>query len=270
MLEAVINVSEGRDGHTIAEIGRAAGDRLLDVHCDPHHHRSVFTLAGDADPVERAALALARRAVELLDISSHEGVHPRLGVVDVVPFVPYTVAFDVALGARTRFAETFSADGVPCFLYGPERSLPEVRREAWVSLQPDIGPGEPHPTAGACCVGAREVLIAYNLVIDASLARARQIARQLRGPAVRSLGLPLGEASQVSFNLIEPTTVGPAEIYDQVAALVTIERAELVGLVPAAVLEPIPASRFAQLGLSEDRSVEARLASTRHASGPID
>ena len=169
VLEAVINVSEGRDPAVIAEIGRASGPLLLDVHSDRFHHRSVFTLAGSPAEVEASALGLARRAVELLDLTSHVGVHPRLGVVDVVPFVPYGRAFSEALAARDRFAHVLAGDGVPCFLYGPERTLPEVRRQAFVTLAPDLGPIEPHPTAGACCVGARDVLIAYNLVIDGPL-----------------------------------------------------------------------------------------------------
>ncbi|MGO9198382.1 MAG: glutamate formiminotransferase [Acidimicrobiales bacterium] len=263
VLEAVINVSEGRDPAVIAEIGRASGPLLLDVHSDRFHHRSVFTLAGSPAEVEASALGLARRAVELLDLTSHVGVHPRLGVVDVVPFVPYGRAFSEALAARDRFAHVLAGDGVPCFLYGPERTLPEVRRQAFVTLAPDLGPIEPHPTAGACCVGARDVLIAYNLVIDGPLSRAKEIARGLRAPAVRALGLAIGAESQVSFNLIDPTVVGPAQIYDQVAALAPIERAELVGLVPGSVLAAIPPSRLRQLGLARESTIEARLQAGR-------
>ncbi len=259
VLECVINVSEGRDGELIADVGRAAGRQLLDVHSDWFHHRSVFTLAGAPDEVERSALALARRSVALLDLAKHEGAHPRLGVVDVVPFVPYGMPWSAAMDARNRVAGALASDGVPCFLYGPERSLPEVRKQAWLTLAPDMGPSEPHPTAGACCVGARGVLIAYNVMIAGSITDAREIARELRGPAVRALGLALGDDSQVSFNLIDPGIVGPAEIYDRVAERAEITRAELVGLLPASSLDAIPPERFDQLGLSSDRTIESRL-----------
>jgi glutamate formiminotransferase len=259
VLECVINVSEGRDSKVIAEIGRAAGRLLLDLHSDWFHHRSVFTLAGAPDEVEGAALALARRGVELLDLTAHVGVHPRLGVVDVVPFVPYAVPFSEAVAARDRIAQALAGDGLPCFLYGPQRSLPDVRRQAWLTLAPDMGPSEPHPTAGACCVGARDVLIAYNVVIKGPIARAREIARDLRGPAVRALGIALGDESQVSFNLIDPAVVGPAEIYDYVAERSEIDRAELVGLLPDSSLATISPNRFGQLGLSRERTIESRL-----------
>ncbi|HET9091038.1 MAG TPA: hypothetical protein VFN50_01425, partial [Acidimicrobiales bacterium] len=176
---------------------------------------------------------------------------------------PYAEPYEVALAARDRFAAALSSEGVPCFLYGPERTLPEIRRRAWVSLSPDLGPRSPHPTAGAACVGVRGVLVAYNLVVEATLERAREIARALRGPSVRALGLPLGEEVQVSFNLIEPDRVGPAQIYDEVEQLAPIRRSELVGLVPRSVLEQIPETRWRQLDLAEERTVESRVAARR-------
>ena len=162
----------GQRPDTILEIAACAGRALLDVHSDPWHHRSVLTLGGD--DVEAAARAVAAAAVDLLDLSDHEGAHPRLGVVDVVPFVPLPRLgggrrrgadddLGEALAARDRFAR-YAADelGVPCFFYGPERSLPEVRRRAFVTEAPDAGPAVPHPSAGAMCVGARPPLVAYN------------------------------------------------------------------------------------------------------------
>ncbi len=268
MIEAVVNVSEGRDAALVRTIGEAAGTTLLDVHSDEHHHRSVFTLAGGAQLVERAALELARRAVELLDISEHAGVHPRLGVADVVPFVAWDEEFEVAVAARDRFAEAFGRDGVPCFLYGPERPPPEIRRDAFIVLPPDTGPPEPHPTAGATCVGARPVLVAYNLVVQVPLEEARKIAATLRGPQVRSLAFPLGSETQISFNLIDPLNIGPAEIYDLVARLARIDRAELVGLIPERVLADIPRQRLAELGLSPEVTVEARLARLARLATP--
>lgn len=256
MLECVINISEGRSLATVELIARNAGAALLDVHTDPHHNRAVITVLG-----EDAARAVTAAAVLTLDLRTHEGVHPRFGVVDVVPFVPLGSALmDDAVEARDRFARWLSGElGVPCFLYGPERTLPEVRRLAFGSLPPDVGPATPHPTAGACAVGARPVLVAYNLWLATDdLTLARRIARSLRGPAVRALGLRVGEQVQVSMNLVDPQTVGPADVFDAVAAQAPIARAELVGLVPEAVLTAIDPERWVELDLSPDRTIEAR------------
>ncbi|MDP1820229.1 MAG: hypothetical protein Q8K58_10130, partial [Acidimicrobiales bacterium] len=146
MLECVINISEGRDEAIVGLIAGAAGDDLLDVHSDPHHHRAVLTLVGEAAP-----RAVTTTAIELLDLRSHDGVHPRLGVVDVVPFIALAGSSRAdALAARDRFAAWLAATHVvPCFLYGPERTLPEVRRGAFEALAPDVGPPAPHPRAGA-------------------------------------------------------------------------------------------------------------------------
>ena len=152
MLECVVNVSEGARPPLVAAIARAAGDDLLDVHADAHHNRSVLTVVG-----EDAPRAVARAAIERLDLRAHRGVHPRIGVVDVVPFVPLagsTLADAVA--ARDRFLAWMATElGVPGFAYGPERSLPDVRRHAFAGLAPTAGPSRPHPTAGAVAVGAR-------------------------------------------------------------------------------------------------------------------
>jgi glutamate formiminotransferase len=269
VLECVVNVSEGRDPGILAELSAAAGDPLLDVHADTIHNRSVFTLAAhDAAAVDESVHALAKRAIELVDLRRHEGIHPRLGVVDVVPFVPLgqplglgdDLDLSEALGARARFVTWFAARGVPCFEYGPERSLPEVRRRAFRDLSPSAGPDHPHETAGACCVGARQVLVAYNVVLTSGVDTAKAIASVLRGPALRVLGLDLGGAGQVSFNLVAPLVVGPAEAYDLVATRAGIASAELVGLLPLAVLRRIPAERWTQLALAETTTIESRLA----------
>ena len=265
MLECVINLSEGRSEPLLARLGAAAGSALLDVHRDPDHHRAVLTLAGP--DVEAAARSVASLAVRLLDLGAHAGVHPRIGVVDVVPFVPLAGSnLADAVAARDRFARWAGEDlAVPCFLYGPDRSLPDVRREAFRALMPDTGPAVPHPTAGAIAVGARPVLVAYNLWVAGAgpdpspLARARQVAALVRGPAVRALGLAVGDRVQVSCNLIDPDVIGPQEIYDRVAGLVPLEGAELVGLIPASVLARIPERRWTALDLAESRTIEARL-----------
>ena len=259
MLECVVNISEGRDERRIAAIAAAAGGDLLAGHTAAHHHRSVLTLVGQDAP-----RAVATAAVESLDVTVHQGEHPRIGVVDVVPFVPRGQAsFDDARAARDEFARWVAGElGVPAFAYGPGRTLPEVRRGAFDGIAPDFGPTRPHPTAGAVAVGARDVLVAYNLWIGEDLETARDIARAIRGPTVRTLGLDLGGRAQVSMNLVHPTETGPADVFDLVAEQATSERAELVGLVPAAVLEAIDPARWSELDLDKTRTIEARV-STR-------
>ena len=234
------------------------------MHRDGDHHRSVFTLAGP-DAVA-AARDLARAAVRRLDLRRHEGVHPRFGVVDVVPFVPlFGASIDDAVAARDAFAR-WAADELhlPCFRYGPERSLPEIRRTAFLTRAPDTGPPHPHPTAGACAVGARPILVAYNLWLrEPDLVTAKRIAASLRSPQVRSLAFPVGAAVQVSCNLVAPLDVGPGDVFDLVAAQTPVARAELVGLVPEAVLRAVDPARWAELDLGEDRTIEARLAAAR-------
>jgi glutamate formiminotransferase len=257
VLECVINVSEGRDLVVVEAVARAAGAALLDVHRDAHHHRSVLTLAGP--DVEAAARAVATEGVARIDLRGHHGAHPRLGAVDVVPFVP--LGDDDAAAARDAFAAWAAHDlGLPCFLYGPERPLPEVRRRAFVDLAPDTGPSTPHATAGASAVGARPVLVAYNLwLAEADMAEARAVARSVRSAHVRALAFDLGGTAQVSCNLVAPSVVGPAAVYDSVARTTAVARAELVGLLPAVLLDAVPRHRWAELDLDPSRTIEARL-----------
>jgi glutamate formiminotransferase len=262
VLECVINISEGRDRGRVARIGAAAGVGLLDVHSDPYHHRSVLTIVG-----EDAARAVASAAIGELDLATHDGVHPRLGVVDVVPFVALTGTSPAeAVAARDGFAHWMAdTHAVPCFLYGEDRSLPEVRRTAFRSLPPDTGPSAPHPTAGATAVGARPPLVAFNVwVAGTDLAGVRHLANEVRRPGIRTLGLQVGPRLQVSMNLVDPLVVGPAAAFDAVAgaaaqAAAEVVGAELVGLVPDAVLRAVPRSRWEELDLAEDRTIEARL-----------
>jgi glutamate formiminotransferase / 5-formyltetrahydrofolate cyclo-ligase len=267
VLECVINVSEGRRPEVLAHLADAAALCLLDVHRDADHHRSVFTLAGPAPELHAAVARLATEVVTRIDLRHHEGVHPRIGALDVVPWIALDDwpvrdgSMAVALGARDHFAR-WAGDtlDLPCFVYGPERSLPELRRTAWVSAWPDTGPRQAHPTAGAVAVGARPLMIAYNVwLADPDLDQGRRIAAELRGPSVRALGLRVGRDVQVSFNLIRPFEVGPAVVFDAVASRAAPTRAELVGLLPSAVLEPIPTRRWAELDLDPSRTIEARL-----------
>ena len=224
-MECVANVSEGRDDRCSAGSPRPPPPTLVDLHRDPDHNRSVFTLAGRPDVVADAARALARAAVDLIDLRRHEGVHPRLGALDVVPFVPYVPGdlpprdLTAALELRDKFADWLAAElDVPSFLYGPldgggTRSLPDLRRLAFAppeegGLEPDFGPRSPHPSAGATAVGARPVLVAYNVWVS-SLETARAVAPHVRNDQVRVLALAVGERAQVSCNLVDPAFLRP-------------------------------------------------------------
>jgi len=275
MLECVINVSEGRDSAIIERLGRSAGSSLLDIHSDAHHNRSVFTLAGNTVLVD--ALALTTLAVEQLDLGLHQGVHPRIGVVDVVPFVPlgdaglvHPMQLDEALRVRDEFARNVSEQlALPCFLYGPERSLPDIRRNAFRQLAPDFGPMIPHPRAGACCVGARGVLIAYNVnVSGVDINTTKLIAKNVRRQELRALGLDLAGSFQISCNLIDPATLGIEQAYDLIDEQVhqfggEIRGCELVGLMPARVLNQVARQRWEPLGLHKEATLEFRLGESR-------
>jgi glutamate formiminotransferase len=275
--ECVVNISEGRDPRVVDRIAAAGGGHVLDVHSDPEHHRSVLTLAGPLDEVESAARNVAAVAVGLIDLTTHQGVHPRLGAVDVVPFVPLTTSWEAVLGARDAYA-TWSAAAlaVPCFRYGPERSLPDIRRHAFTTLAPDTGPARPHPTAGATAVGARGLLIAYNVWIAATgeltdatpVSVARSLAARMRRPGLRTLGLAVDGGAQVSCNVIDPDRLTLVEVYDEVArgaahAGCTVTRGELVGLLPQVALDAVPEPRRAALGLRAEDTIEFRLAARR-------
>jgi glutamate formiminotransferase / 5-formyltetrahydrofolate cyclo-ligase len=252
-----VNVSEGRNRDVLVRLASAVSGDLLDVHTDHDHNRSVFTLVG-----ENAPRRLATTAVELMNIQDHSGVHPRLGVVDVVPFVPLSGStWEDAVTARNEFAAWAALElQVPCFLYGDERTLPDIRRGAWHHLQPDAGPTEPHSTAGAMCVGARKPLIAYNLwLADVDLATTKKIASAVRTESIRTLGLQVGEYTQVSINLVNPEISDPTHAFDAVERHAEIHHAELVGLLPKDVLFSIPEGRWESLDLAEEKTIEWRL-----------
>jgi glutamate formiminotransferase len=282
----VVNVSEGRSPELLDRLADAAGPALVDLHRDPHHHRSVFTLVGEPDAVTEAARALATRALDLLDLRTHAGVHPRTGVVDVVPFVPYAPGapppgdLTPVLALRDGFARWLGLEmGIPTYLYGPAshrtdrpaRTLPEVRRLVGDTAAgpdhpgsgPDFGPPLAVPRTGVSAVGARPVLVAYNVWVS-SAEVARAVAPRVRSVAVRALGLATGQRAQVSCNLVEPSRCGPATLYDTVSALAAevggaAEGGELVGLLPHSVLAAVPTRRWSELGLSADSTVESRL-----------
>lgn len=262
MLTCPVNVSEGRDSSVIERISAAAGDALLDVHSDATHNRSVLTLGGPQ--LDVAIRAVARAAVAAIDIRLHSGVHPRIGALDVVPFVPVGGGpLDEAVAERDSFAQwAGEVLSLPVFLYGPERSLPDVRRGAFRDLAPDVGPPSSHKSAGACCAGARSALVAWNAwLADADLSVARRIVRELRPgvPGVRALAFEVDGFAQVSCNLVDPERTGPDVVYDFVNERAPIARSELVGLLPDSALQRVPRWRWELLDLAAERTIEARL-----------
>jgi glutamate formiminotransferase len=272
-------VAEGRDQPALDALAAACGASLLDLHVDGDHHRSVFTLAGPGvDDAPRAARALALGVAEQLDLSGHDGVHPRFGALDVVPFVALdgSSPADATSSARD-FAEWLAGTlAVPVFLYDdvdPEhRTLPDTRRDAFTRRSPDLGSPTPHPTLGAIAVGARPVLVAVNCELDTDdVVRARSIAHAIRErdgglPGVRALGfmLPSRGRAQVSMNLIALEQTGLQRACETVRdlarrAAVDITRVELVGLVPAAELARCDREFLEWSAIRTDQTIEARL-----------
>ncbi len=275
MLECVPNVSEGRRQDVIDALTAAADDALLDVHADPDHHRSVFTLAGPGErDVEAAARRLAIAVAALVDLSGHDGVHPRLGALDIVPFV----ALDgtdptVAVEAARSFGEWVARElSLPVFLYD-QASLPAIRRDAFGARAPDFGPGAPHPELGAVAVGTRPLLVAVNCELDRDdVALARGIATQVRErdgglPGVRALGFALASRgkAQVSMNLTRLEACGVERACTAVRRLAyeggaDVDEVELVGLVPASELTRSSPEFLAWSGIRPDQTIESRLA----------
>jgi glutamate formiminotransferase len=281
MLECVANVSEGRNRQALRAIAAAAGASLLDLHADPDHHRSVFTLAGPGrDDAGPAARDLAGAVAAQVSIAGHEGVHPRLGALDVVPFVALDgteVGRAQAAGIAREFGEWWAeTHEVPVFLYGDadpgHRSLPDIRRHAFEMLGPDFGPGAPHRALGATAVGARKPLVAVNLVLgtgDITVARgiARAIREQNGGrPGVRALGFMLESQGrpQVSMNLVDLDQTGIEDACLEVRELARrehtdVESVEVVGLVPAAELDRCSDEFRAWARLDAEITIEARV-----------
>jgi glutamate formiminotransferase len=294
-IECIPNVSEGRRPEVVAQLAAAvravSGVRLLDVSSDPSHNRSVFTLAGDAAGVEAAVLALVGAAISSIDLRQHTGEHPRLGAVDVVPFVPLegaTMAECAAL-ARKVGAALASRFELPVFLYEEaastplRRNLEDIRRGGFEGLAekmkdpawaPDYGPAVPHPSAGAVVVGARLPLIAFNVNLATDrIDVARKIAAAVRGSSgglrfVKAIGVSLADkgVAQVSMNLTNyerSPLFRVMELVRREAARygVTVLESEIVGLVPAAALVAA-AQYYLQLdGFSSRQILEQRLAS---------
>jgi glutamate formiminotransferase len=275
-LECVANVSEGRRDSAIDALADATGPALLDVHRDPDHNRSVFTIAGSPHETLTAVRKLAGAISSTLDLTAHEGVHPRLGALDVVPFVALgDTPHDSATEAARAFAIWWaSAHRVPCFFYDDAdaagRDLPSVRRDAFTSRPPDLGPPEAHERLGATAVGARPVLVALNCLLDGGAVEdAQAIARAARErdggmPGVRALGfwLESRDRPQVSMNLVDLTRTGVERACARIEELARargrrLGEIELVGLIPAAELARCGPEVRAAASLDDGRTIES-------------
>jgi len=286
-LESVPNFSEGRERETIDALARALSSpaRLLDVHADPDHNRSVFTLVGNEEELHSALLAAVACARDRIDLRRHEGAHPRVGAADVVPIVPLLPEeMDRAKRTALALAERIGRDlELPVFLYGelaPGRGPaffrqggPEElqRRIDAGELEPDFGPGRLDPKAGAVLVGARRPLIAFNVNLHGGLETARAIASAVREkdggfPGVRALGLDLPRVGlvQVSMNVEDYEAAALHEIVARIeieaaARGARIVGSELVGLMPAAAAAAAAGAALRIEGFEPSRVLELRL-----------
>lgn len=271
ILECVPNVSEGRDRRAVERLAEAVratpGVRLVDVHMDPDHHRSVLTFLGAPGDVEGAAVSLAAAVARSVDMRAHHGIHPRLGALDVLPFVPLralTMAEAVEIARRAGRTIALAHD-LPVYFYGAaatspaRRLLPAIRAGEYEGLpekladpawRPDAGPARFNPRLGATAVGARAPLVAFNVWLDSpDVQVARAIARVVREssgglPGVQAMGVPLARRGlvQVSMNLLDYRRTSLARAFDAVEAEasrrgVAVSRGELVGLAPRAAFE---------------------------------
>ncbi len=294
IVECVPNFSEGRRKEVVDAIAKSIasvpGVRLLDTEMDPNHNRCVITFVGDRNAVAEAAFQGAKSAVTLIDMNNHRGEHPRVGALDVLPFVPISgVTMDdcvvLARSVGKRIAEELR---VPVYLYEAaatrpdRRALPDVRRGEFEGLKvaietdpernPDFGPTKLHPTAGACIVGARPVLIAWNVNLGTKdVSVAKRIAKAIREsdgglPAVRAKGFELVDRGlvQVSMNMTDYHKTSLVQAFDAIRGLATKEHVEIVeseiiGLVPLdAVL--VGATQYFKLArFHREQILEARL-----------
>jgi glutamate formiminotransferase / 5-formyltetrahydrofolate cyclo-ligase len=296
IIECVPNISEGRRPDVVAGIveavGRVPGARLLDFSSDASHNRSVITLAGDPGPLKAAVLALFDAAVGLIDLRTHTGEHPRMGAVDVVPFVPIegvtmddcvALAKDTARSVAERFA-------MPVYLYEEasvnplRKNLEDIRRGEFEGLAakmategwgPDYGPSTPHPTAGATVIGARMPLIAYNINLTTDrIDVAKKIAAAVRFSSggfryVKAMGVTLADRGivQVSMNLTNYEKTPILRVFEAVKREaerygVSILESEIVGLVPAAALIATAESSLQLATFRRDQVLETRLRET--------
>ena len=294
IVECVPNFSEGRRKEVVDAIANAItsvpGVRLLDTEMDPNHNRSVITFIGDRSAVAEGAFQGAKAAVARIDMNTHRGEHPRVGALDVLPFVPIlgVTMEDCVVLARSvgkRIAEELQ---IPVYLYEEaatrpdRRALPDVRRGEYEGLKvavetdpdrkPDFGPSKLHPTAGACVVGARPVLIAWNVNLGTRDVRvAKRIAKAIREsdgglPAVRAKGFELADRGlvQVSMNMTDYRKTSLVQVYEAILALaakegVEVVESEIIGLVPLDAILAGATQYFKLARFHREQILETRL-----------
>jgi len=290
MLECVPNFSEGRDPEIVRAIADAIAQTpevlLLGWESDSDHNRSVMTFAGPPNAVVEAAVRGAGKAAELIDLSAHQGVHPRVGAADVIPFVPLDASTmiegstmeDAVKAAHQAGEEIWRRYGVPVYFYehaarsvGRKR-LEKVRRKEFDGAPPDIGNLAQHPKAGASMVGARGFLIAYNVQLatrDSGV--AQEIARKIREssggfPHVKAMGLYLAsrDCAQVSMNLTNFEQTPLDRVYETIAAEARKHgtestAGEIIGFIPRRAYEMAPEFFHRAENFSESRILEARI-----------
>jgi glutamate formiminotransferase / formiminotetrahydrofolate cyclodeaminase len=299
----VPNFSEGRRKEVIDAIRSAAenvvGITILDCESDPNHNRMVLTFVGGPEAVFQAALAASEKAIALIDLTKHVGEHPRMGAVDVVPFVPLReVSMQECVELANQFAKEFASRfSVPVFLYEraatreERRNLANVREGQFEGLReligkdpsrdPDYGPNAIHPTAGATAVGARPVLIAYNVDLDSTdISLAKRIAKKMRErdggfPAVKALGFELKDRNlvQVSMNLTDYTKTSMHTVYDAITQFaseggVKVADSEIVGLVPQEALAKASVHYLKLKDFRQDQIIENRIFSENKEAEP--
>jgi len=292
IVESVPNISEGRRRDVVEEIVAAAagpGRRVIDYSLDPDHNRAVITIVGTPDGIEDGIVGLTGRALALIDLRRHTGAHPRMGAVDVVPFVPVRgVTMEDCVEISRRVGARLAAEyDLPIYLYEESarsparRDLAAIRKGEFEGLAekmllpewaPDFGPARPHPSGGATAVGAREFLIAYNIELATSdLSVAKRIARAVRGSSgglryVKALGFPLEDKGivQVSMNLTNFRKTPILRVFELVqreAARygVNVTRSELVGMAPRQAIYDVAAMSLQLDSLFPDQILEDRI-----------
>lgn len=293
ILECVPNFSEGRDRDKIESIAGAlqsvSGVRLLDICTDADHNRTVLTFIGAPEDIERGAAAACDKALEVIDMREQQGVHPRIGAVDVVPFIPLrnAVMADAVETAR-RFGRAFAErNGLPVYFYGEaalveeRRELPHIRKGGYEALEkrmkdpkwaPDAGPHALNERSGATAVGARDFLIAFNInLASPDLEAARKIAETIRYSSggmkhVKAIGVPLKSRQivQVSMNLTNFRETPVKAVFDRVKSeaaryAVHVLESELIGLIPEEALTNVTPQYLMLRDFSEDRIIERHL-----------
>lgn len=298
MIECVPNFSEGRDASVVnaleSAIRSVTGSLVLHRTSDQDHNRSVITFAGDSEQVLESAVRVAAKAAELIDLNHHRGVHPRIGALDVLPFVPLgdeTLDHCTALAHRAGH-RIWNELGIPVYFYeaaamrADRRKLEDVRRGQFEGLReavatdpdkrPDLGGPALHPTAGAAIVGARNILIAFNINLKTTnVAAAKIIAKRIRAsgggfPGLKAMGLPLlsRDLVQISMNITDIRAAPLHVVYSEVARLaaaegVEVEESELIGLLPRTAVETAAAGFLKLSAFDSDRVIENRVENLR-------